>query len=195
MVARRSAWLWIAGLALAAACRSPSSRFYTLESLAHPGGEPPVGDGVMVGPVSVPGSVDRPEFVVQLAPNRVAVDEYNRWAAPLDESVGRTVAANLAALLGTKTVAGPLANFEPAYRVAIDLQRFESVPGRMALVDAVWAVRRASDGTARAGRTLAEEPVDGTEFDAIAAAHSRALARMSGDIAAAIRAMPPTKKP
>jgi uncharacterized lipoprotein YmbA len=29
---------------------------------------------VMVGPVSVPAAVDRPEFVVQTAPNRVDVD-------------------------------------------------------------------------------------------------------------------------
>jgi hypothetical protein len=34
---------------------------------------------------------------------------------------------------------------------------------------------------------VASEPVTGNGFDALAAAHSRALARVSGDIAAAIR--------
>ncbi len=40
----------------------------------------------------------------------------------------------------------------------------------------------------RSGRTVAREPLEGKGFDAIPAAHSRALAKLSADIAAAIRA-------
>jgi uncharacterized lipoprotein YmbA len=195
MALHRRNGVWIAALVLVVwGCRSPDSRFYTLASLSSPGRESPVGYGVMVGPVSVPSSVDRPEFVVQVAQNRVALDELHRWAAPLDESVARVVAGNLSALLGTKVVPGPLANFDPAYRVAIDVQRFESIPGQTAVLEAVWTVQRTSDGTSRTGRTVAQEGVDGKEFDALAAAHSRALATLSSDIAAALRAMPPTTR-
>jgi uncharacterized protein len=93
-------------------------------------------------------------------------------------------------LLGTPRVAsGPLAaNLGPAYRVAIDVQRFESVPGQAVLVDAVWAVQRPTRGDTRSGRTIARETVVGPSFDALAAAHSRALATVSADIAATIRA-------
>jgi uncharacterized lipoprotein YmbA len=56
------------------------------------------------------------------------------------------------------------------------------------LLDAVWAVHRTADGTTRSGRTVAQEAVQGDSYDALAAAHSRALARMSVDIAASIRA-------
>ena len=67
----------------------------------------------MVGPVSIPAEVDRPQFTVQVAPNRVAIDEFNRWAAPLNENIARVVAGDLAALLGTPRVAAcPLANFD-----------------------------------------------------------------------------------
>jgi uncharacterized lipoprotein YmbA len=126
--------------------------------------------------------------VVQVAPNQVEVDEFDRWAAPLDDAIARTVAGNLAVLLATPEVASaPLANFAPAYRVTIDVQRFESAPGDAALVDAVWAVAASAGGEPRTGRTVAREPVQGTGFDALAAAHSRALAKLSGDIAAAIR--------
>ena len=143
----------------------------------------------MVGPVSVPASVDQPQFVVQVAPNRVEVDEFNRWAAPLSDSIARAVAGDLAVLLGTPDVAtAPLANFNPAYRVTIDVQRFESVQGQAALVEAVWTVRKTAGGETRSGRTVAREAVQGDGFDALAAAHSRALATMSADIAAAIRA-------
>ena len=81
-----------------------------------------------------------------------------------------------------------MANFDPAYRVTIDVQRFESAPGQAALVEAVWTVRKTAGGETRSGRTVAREAVQGDGFDALAAAHSRALAKMSGDIAAAIRA-------
>jgi ABC-type uncharacterized transport system auxiliary subunit len=49
-------------------------------------------------------------------------------------------------------------------------------------------VHKSAGGTAQSGRTIASEPVSGNGFDALAAAHSRALAKVSGDIAAAIRA-------
>ena len=49
-------------------------------------------------------------------------------------------------------------------------------------------MRRTAGGETRSGRTVAREAVQGDGFDALAAAHSRALAKMSGDIATAIRA-------
>jgi uncharacterized lipoprotein YmbA len=184
-------WLGVALLtaAVGGCGTSAPPRFYTLESVARASGSPAASYGVLVGPVSVPASVDRPEFVVQVAPNRVAVDEFNRWAAPLAESIARTVAGDLAVLLGTPDVAtAPFANFDPLYRVTINVQRFDSVQGDSVLVEAVWAVRRITGGQTRSGRTVAREAVHGDGFDALAAAHSRALATLSGDVAAAIRA-------
>jgi uncharacterized lipoprotein YmbA len=173
----------------AASCASAPARFYNLDSTATPDAVPATRAAVMVGPVSVPAAVDRPEFVVQTAPNRVEVDEFNRWAAPLNDAIAQAVAGDLVKLLGTPDVAdAPMANFEPAYRVSIDVQRFESVPGHSVLVEAMWTVHRTEGGETRSGRTTAPEAVQGDSFDALAAAHSRALARLSGDIAGAIRA-------
>ncbi len=188
----RQAWLLSIALVAAAAagCRgSAPARFYTLESTASADGTPATPYAVAIGQVSLPASVDRPQFVVQVGPNRVALEEFNRWAAPLDDSVARAVAGDLAVLLGTPRVAtAALANFDPAYRVTIAIQRFDSIPGDAAVVEAMWSVRAAADGKTRSGRTTTREPVQGKGFDALAAAHSRALARVSGDIAAAIRA-------
>lgn len=176
--------------AVAVGCaKSAPSRFYTLDSLATRQGAPAVDFGVMVGPVTVPGAVDRPEFVVEVAPNRVEIDEFNRWAAPLGESVARAVAGDLSVLLGTPKVAvAPFANFDAAYRVTINVQRFDSKPGDSIHFEAVWAVRETAGGETRAGRTASQESVASQDFDALAAAHSRALTQLSGDIAAAIRA-------
>lgn len=175
-------------LAISGCGASAPARFYTLAATAQPGTDT-APYSVMVGPVSVPPAVDRPQFVVQVAENRVTIDEFNRWAAPLDDAIARTVAGNLASVLGTPDVAvAPLANFDPAYRVTIDVQRFESVQSRFALIDAVWTVRATRTGRVQNGRTLAQEDVHGDDFDALAGAHSRALANVSKDIAVAIRA-------
>jgi uncharacterized lipoprotein YmbA len=177
-------------VAVAAGCgASMPSQFYTLDATATSAGAPAAGYAVLVGPVTIPAAVDRPQFVVQVAPNRVTIDEFNRWAAPLNDGIAHAVAGDLAVLLGTTDVAAaPIANFNPAYRVTIDIQRFDSVLGEAVVVDAVWAVRTTTSGDTRSGRTLARETVQGQGFDALAAAHSRALARVSTDIAAAIQA-------
>jgi len=175
--------------AVAAGCSSAPSRFYTLNATAV--GEPSAKSdwAVVVGPVSIPAEVDRPEFTVQVAPNRVAVDEFNRWAAPLNANIARAVAGNLSALLGTPNVATlPLAGFDSAYRVTINVQKFESAPGKSVLVDAVWVVHAPAGGATLSGRTVASELAADDSFDALAAAHSRALAKVSVDIAAAIHA-------
>jgi len=178
----------------ACGCSTTPARFYTLDSTAAPDGAPAAHMAVIVGPVSVPASVDQPEFVVQVASNRVEFDEFNRWAAPLNDGIARAVAGDLVVLLGTPDVAtSPMATFSPAYSVTINVQRFESTRGEGALLDAVWAVHQTVGGATRSGRTVAQEPVQGDAYDALAAAHSRALARMSGDIAAAIRAEASTK--
>jgi len=176
--------------ALAAGCgTSPPAHYYTLVSTATAADASPVRFGVVVGPVSVPDSVDRSNFVVDSGPNQVSIDEYNRWAAPLGDGIARVVAGDLAVLLQTPDVAtAPFANFDPVFRVAIDVQRFDSRPGEAALVEAVWVVRKTAGNGTRSGRTLARETVQGDGFDALAAAHSRALGKLSADIAAGIRA-------
>jgi uncharacterized protein len=177
--------------AVAVGCSSsPPMRFYTLNSTVSAVSAPPVNGGILVGPVTIPSAVDRPELVIQVAPNRVEIEDFDRWAAPLEDSIERVVAGDLAVLLATPDVAvAPFANFTPAYRVTISVQRFESVPGDSALVETVWAVRKSAGDDTRSGRTLAREAAQGKDFVSLAAAHSRALAKVSADIAAAIRAM------
>jgi hypothetical protein len=174
----------------AAGCASPASRFYTLSATPTPAGT--ASDlAVAVGPVSVPAAVDRPEIVLTMGPNQVRLDEFNRWASPLQNNIARVVAENLVALLGTPRVfLSPQAlSADADYRVAVEVQRFDSAPGEAATLEAVWTVRRTKDGKAQTGRTTAREPTSAGGYDALAAAHSRAVARLSRDIADAVRAL------
>lgn len=173
-------------------CASPRSHFYTLNSDAKPA-TTRSDSSVAVGPVSVPAAVDRPQIVVRLAPNQVAIDEFHRWASPLPDAIARVVAENLAAMLGTPhvTISSLPTAAGARYRVLIDVLRFESATGEAATLDAVWTVRSTKDGTTRSGRTTASEPVPDREYATLVAAHSRALGRLSADLAGAIRGLEP----
>ena len=180
-----------AALVLASGCAStPPSRFYTLSAVSVPAASPS-SVSVAVGPVSVPADVDRPQFVVSTGPNQVELDEFNRWAAPLQNGISRAVAENLVMMLGTPrvTLYPQTLSADADYRAAIEVQSFASAPGEAAMLDAVWTVRRMKDGKTQTGRTTVREPVREKGFDALAAAHSRAVARLSQDIAGAVRAL------
>ena len=177
--------------AVVAACASaPPPKFYTL-SRTPATGAPPTTLSVSVGPVTIPAIVDQPQIVVTTSPNQVAIDEFNRWASPLAGNISRVVADNLADLLGTARVTlfqQPL-GADADYRVAIEVQTFESAPGEAATINAVWVVRRTRDGKSETGRTAVREVPGDKSFDALAAAHSRALSRVSQDIADAVRTL------
>jgi uncharacterized protein len=176
---------------LAWGCGStPASRFYTLSAAPSASPAAVASDlSVVVGPVSVPLAVDRPQMVVTLNSNQVRLDEFNRWASPLANDIARVVAENLVSMLGTPLVTLSPQNPNVDYRAAIEVQRFESAPGEAATLDVVWTVSHDADGRSRMGRTTAREVASDKSYDALTAAHSRAVARLSRDIADAVRAL------
>ena len=176
--------------AVIAACTTTPSHFYTLSVTTTPSA-PPSQLSIVVGPVSIPASVDQPAIVVSTGPNQVSIDEFNRWASPLQSEISRAVAGDLVLLLGTPHVSQfqQALNATADYRVAIEVQSFGSVVGEAATLDAVWIVRRTKDGKTQSGRTTLSEPAPEKTYEALVAAHSRALAHMSQAIADAVRTL------
>jgi uncharacterized protein len=176
---------------LLAGCSNTPAHLYTLNPTAMP---PASADlrlsniAVVLGPVSIPGIVDLQQIVVRNSANQVSVDEFNRWASPLRNNISLVVADNIAVLLGTPNVSSAL-TLTADYRVAIDVQSFESTPGDAARLSALWTVRRVKDGATTTGRTTTRETSSDQGYAALAAAHSRCLGRLSADIAEAIRTL------
>ena len=178
--------------ACAAGCRTPPSHLYTLSQAPASGAAAaPLDVAIVVGPVSIPAIVDTPQIVVATGPNEVWQDEFNRWASPLQANIANVVARDLSAILGSArvTLVQEGLRGKPDYQVAIAVQTFESVPGDAATLSAVWTVRRTKDDRIETGRSNLHESAQPKGYDALVAAHSRALTRLSQDIADAIRAL------
>ena len=173
-----------------AGCSSPASKMYTLRATATPAaGAGPCNCTVVVGPVSVPAIDNVPEIVSNVGPNQVHLDEFNRWASPLQDNMVRVVAENLVTLLGTPqvTVFQQAVKNSAEYHVTIDVQNLESILGESADMTAIWMVRRTKDGQAQTGRTTVHEPLTQAGYPPLIAAHNRSMLKMSEDIAAAVR--------
>jgi uncharacterized protein len=170
-------------------CASRPERFYTLNATSSPT-DTPLSVSVSVGPVSIPAIVDTSTIMVSVGASEVRPDDFAVWASPLRDNIAHAVAEDLSALLGTDRVSLAAESWSgpPDYRVAIEVERFESAPGEAATFEALWIVRQ-GDKVEREGRTNVREETRGADMSALAAAHSRAVARLSGDIAGAIRSL------
>ena len=144
---------------------------------------------VVVSPVTIPDLVDRPQIVTRGPGNQVSLDEFERWGEPLKSDIARVIAADLGALLGSERVSvfESGSSVPPVWRVRVDVMRFDSMPGDAVTVDAQWTVWPPKKSAPVLGHSLEHEPVQGQGYDALIAAHDRALAAVSRDIASAIR--------
>jgi len=181
-------------------CSSPKTSYYKLNAEPIPSMSSTTNKvRIMVGPVSVPARMDRPQLVTQAAGSEVEVYEYHRWAGSLKGDVGRVISSNLARNLGAPN----LWNFAQStqaqydYQILVDVQSLESVQAGDVVADVFWTIKPSTPtvkNQARAGgskcvpqelmgRSLVREPISGSGFDALLAAQSRAFSKVGDDIA------------
>jgi len=175
------------------ACASAPTHFYTLQHEAAPiANAAPASSApfqIEVLPVAVPPQVDQAEFLVRQSDQRVAVLDNERWASPLAAELRGAFAADLVTALGTRDVYGlPRPPAVPVYRIVIDVRVFDSWPGRHARIRADWSVRGNTEAALVTCTSSASEDV-GADYDALVQGHQRAIAQISGDIAATVRGL------
>src|SRR5438094_4206308 len=93
-----------------------------------------------VGPVRLPGYLDRREILTRVAQSRLDVSQNDRWAEPLDENLTHVLAQNLSALLGSDGVISypsPIAEVSD-YRVTVQVLQFKANSALARQVRARW---------------------------------------------------------
>jgi len=179
-------------------CSSPKTAYYRMSST--PISATPAANSklrIMVGPVSVPASMDRPQLVTQSGSTEVQVHEYHRWAGTLRGDIGQVISSRLAQDLGTSDVwnfsQSTQAQFD--YQILVDVQNLDSSDKGNVVLDVLWTIKPASQKNANlntnsqckngplTGRSVVSETASGSGFDALVAAQSRVFSKVGDDIA------------
>lgn len=172
-------------------CGSSTTRFYALNALspgtAQKDGGARLGPGLGVGPVSLPERLNRPEIVTWVDANMLHLAEFDKWAAPLQDSFTRVLAENLSSLVPTDqvTIYPWTSEARIDYEVRVDVSRFEGSLGKDCSLVARWSIVRRADKQTTAGRSSHTEPA-GDSYATLVAAQSRLIAALSRDIVAAL---------
>jgi hypothetical protein len=179
----------VLGCLLGAGCLGPRpdpSAFFLLSATAVPGGGAPVPGVVGLGPITLPGYLDRPQIVIRLGENEVALAETDRWAEPLRDNLARTLQENLSSLMPEATFVHHPWYEAPDVAVGLDLRRFEAVATGTVVLEATWWITRDGELVERRATTI-EEPAAADGRAASVAAQSRALAELASEVAAGVR--------
>jgi uncharacterized lipoprotein YmbA len=179
--------------AMAGCAATPPSKFYILSPVAIDTTVQPasLAAAIGVGPVTLPKYLDRPQITVRSGANELFYNETHRWAEALQDNVTSVLAQNLALLVPTDRVSvfpwGRSTAID--YQVVADISRFDADASGSVVLSANWKLyREESREVVAQKKTVVTEPVAGAAYTDIVAAQSRALAAMSREIAAAIRA-------
>jgi uncharacterized lipoprotein YmbA len=174
-------------------CSSPKTSYYKM--IANPIAATTAanrGTRIMVGPINIPDSLNRPQLVTLSGATEVQVHEYHRWAGSLKGDIGQVVASKLAQDLRVSDVwsfsQSTQAQFD--YQILLDVQRLDSAENGNVVLDVLWTIKpSAQDATGRCkgraltGRSVISEPIAGSGFDALVAAQSRAFSKVGDDVA------------
>jgi len=194
--------LGLAGLSVAGCSpfspRPDLSRFFTLtplpqvDEIATKGVSNSAGISLGIGPISLPGYLDRTEIVTRIEPNQIDVSQRDRWAEPLEENFARVLAQNLSGLLHTERIKlypWPVAK-KPKYQVEIEVLRFEASAAGEVQLSARWTVRETSEKSLIKYReSRISYPLRTKSTELSVAALSEALGALSREIAAAVRSI------
>jgi uncharacterized lipoprotein YmbA len=166
----------VLGVLVLVACGTPPpTHFHSLmptEIAARSAAPAAAGIVVRLDPIRVP---------AQLGDDSMAVLEQERWASPLRDELQQALLEELIVGQGAIDARTQPAPGAAATRVAIDVRRFDSLPGREARIQGSWTITGSDARRASRCEWLIREPAPGS-FPALAAAHRRAVVRLGAAI-------------
>jgi uncharacterized lipoprotein YmbA len=187
--------LAIAAISLGGCVRSQTPRFYTLSPMQPDEvisrRESPAQNAVVgIGPVTLADYLDQTDMLTRTGDNQLMKAEYDRWAGSFKNDFVNVLAENIGFLVPTERIyLYPWRGSVPiGYQVALEVVRCDGRLGDSATLEARWSV---FDGPEKKlltmRRSSIHEPVTGPGYPALVAAQSRAVAKLSREIAKVIR--------
>ena len=185
-------------LALAGCLGGPSAptNFYMLSPLSpsQAGTSAASAEGrILIGlaTVVVPEYLNRTEIVVNLDNTVYQLAEFNQWAEPLADNLTRVLAHNLVDLLRNDSIdvfISTESSIPFDYRLEVDVFRLAGNLGDKATLLARWAILGTDEDDLKLMRRLKyQESAEDKTYKGLVLAQSRAIEKLSHDIAADIK--------
>jgi uncharacterized lipoprotein YmbA len=174
----------------ACAGKSASSKFYVLSPLPQSKLSEAGAKTIGVFPVAMPDYLDRPQIVTRVSENEIKLDEFSRWAEPLQENFYTVLVDNLSTLLNSERVIKTAQNLDVPVplRVGVEVVQFDGVLGGDVVLNVRWGLfETEGKKVVLSKRSLFKEPTSAATYEALVAAQSRAVAALSREIAEAIK--------
>ncbi len=187
--------LAIAAIFLGGCRRSQTPRFYALSPIQEDQEiskrKSPVQNAVIgIGPVKIADYLDQSMLVSRTSDNQAVKAEYDRWVGSFKDNFINVLADNIGFLLSTDRIyLYPWRMSVPIdYQVTLDVVRCDGRLGDAAWLEARWSIFGGPEKKLlKMHRSSIREPVSGADYAAVVAAQSRAVAKLSQEIAEAIQ--------
>ena len=183
---------WVVCLS-ACAGKTATSKFYVLSPLPQSELSGPQGAMIGVFPVAMPDYLGRPQIATRVSENEIKLDEFSRWAEPLKESFYTVLVENLSTLLSSERVIKTAESLgaRMALQVVVEVVQFDGALGGDVVLIAKWGLL-GEGGKKRliTKRSSFKEPTEAATYEALVAAHSKAVAALSLEIASALKSSP-----
>jgi uncharacterized lipoprotein YmbA len=182
---------------LTACGSSPPVRYFSLSSTVAANGQDSDDDVVLgVGPMRMAEYLNRTQMVTRGAGTEVKVDEFSRWAEPLEVAFHRVLATDVDNTMDDVTVLAfpweSAVRGQVDYRLLGDVIRFDADRSGNVVLETQWGITAVDSGdvVVRAHRTRYEAQAGSSDDPAaIALAMNAALAKFSRDIASKLQAV------
>jgi uncharacterized protein len=176
-------------------CRSESPRFYTLSPMQEDQvisqRKSPAQNAIIgIGPVKLADYLDQSMLVTRTNSNQAVKAEFDRWVGSFKDNFINVLADNIGVLLSTERLyLFPWRVSVPIdYQVVLDVVRCDGRLGDAVWLEVRWSILRGPEKKLlKTHRSSIREPVSGADYAALVAAQSRAIAKLSQEIAEAIQ--------
>ncbi len=150
-----------------AGCRSDPIQFHTLTP-AQPGAASSIaGSEIQIESISVPPQVDRPQIVIRQGNSGLAILETHWWGATLVDELRSALVDQLGRARARQSLS-----------LRVDVQRFDSIPGEYALMDARWRLRTRDTATTLTCRSTLQTAA-GDSIDELVVAQQNNVKRLA----------------
>lgn len=171
-------------------CASAPANFHDLAAVAPVAANHVTGPSLLVGPVTLPAGVDRPQLVLEKEGGRLVLAEEQRWMGSLPRLLSQAVALDLSRHSGLEAVyAWPQSGLaQTDLSILLDVRVFRLALGKEAELEVGWSLTaKGHVQPLHSGVFHATEAVSGPQVSDVVKAQERLVYKLAQWLSAKLR--------